>query len=107
MDKKQLSAIISDVYKHLTPSKVSVFIKNDEMATIRVIAEAFKGLTFSARTKLLNSEFQNQQAELFGQRIYIFEAFTQDEVEQLSTEADSSKPALNSGGFSESAKELE
>jgi stress-induced morphogen len=107
MDKKQLSAIISDVYKHLTPFKVSVFLKNEDIATIRVISNSFQGMTFSARTKLLNDELAKQQDEIFHQRIYIFEAFTQDEIKQLSSEESHSNESSSSGGFSESAKELE
>lgn len=83
MDKRQLTEIISDAYKSLTPKKVSVFPKNEDIVHIRVVSEAFLGMTFSNRFKLLNQILKDQQPELFKNYIYVFEAFTAAEATQL------------------------
>lgn len=85
MDKRQLTEIISDVYKTLTPKKVSVFPKNTDVVNVRVVSEAFNGMTFSARFKLLNQMLKDGHAEAFNQHIYVFEAFTVAEASQLSS----------------------
>lgn len=83
MDKRQLTEIIIEVYKSLTPKKVSVFLKNEDIINIRVVTESFTGMTFSARFKLLNQILKDQRADLFSKYIYVFEAFTAAEAAQL------------------------
>jgi hypothetical protein len=106
MDKKQFFAVITQVYKHLAPTKISVFVKNEDSTLIRIISEAFLGMTFSARFKLLNEQFQKQQPELFNEKIYIFEAFTASEVAQINLDNHGVDSDESDSGFSESAKEL-
>lgn len=107
MDKRQLSVVITDMFKNLTPSQVSVFLKNADTAIVRVVSDSFKGMTFSSRAKLLNSQFKQQQPSLFQERIYIFEAFTKDEVAQLDSEKEESPSNQVSKGYKESAREAE
>jgi hypothetical protein len=105
MDKQSLVEIIANVYKSLSPIKVSVFQKNAEFVNIRVISEFFSGMTFSSRFKLLNQLFKDQNEELFNKHIYIFEAFTSGEVKHLAASTDSDE-VEKSDGFKHSAKEL-
>ena len=107
MDKRQFSAVITDVYRSLEPSKVSIFIKNDDTKIVRVISESFSGMTYSSRAKLLNDELQRQQPDIFNEGIYIFEAFTTAENEKLTIDNNLATSGIISGEFSESAKELE
>ena len=106
MDKKQFLTIASDMYKSLTPSKVSIFVKNEDSIIISIISEVFNGMTFSARFKILNDQFQKQQPELFNEKIYIFEAFTSSEVVQATLDNHGTDSGSSEDGYSESAKEL-
>lgn len=106
MDKKQLTEIISGVYKSLTPKQVSVFFKNENIVNIRVVSEAFAGITFSARFKILNQMLKDQQVELFNRYIYVFEAFTTAEINQLS-KSENEEASNYSPKFKHSAQDLE
>lgn len=106
MDKRQLTEIISDVYKSLSPKKVSVFHKNEDIIYIRVVSEAFTGMTFSARFKLLNQMLKDQQVDLFNKYNYVFEAFTAAEVTQLPKNGESTESA-NRDDLKHSARPLE
>ena len=106
MDKRKFSAIISEVYRNLTPTKLSVSCKNAEVYTIHIVSEAFKGMTFSDRFKLLDKELQIQQPGLFNERIYIFEAFTAKESDQIYLQNNPDNDDSATHEFKESAKEL-
>jgi stress-induced morphogen len=106
MDKNQLLVTISQLYKSLTPSKVSVFKKNDDILNIRVIAEVFKDMTFSSRFRLLNQLLKDQDPKLFKEYIFVFEAFTADEAKELPQD-DSTLNEVIQTSFKNSAKEIE
>lgn len=106
MDKRQLTEIISDVYKSLSPKKVSVFPKNEDIIHIRVVSEAFTGMTFSTRFKLLNQMLKDQQVDIFNKYNYVFEAFTAAEVIQLSKDNESTENT-NHDGIKHSAQPLD
>lgn len=106
MDKRQLTEIIINVYKSLTPKKVSVFAKNEDIIHIRVVSETFAEMTFSARFKLLNQMLRAQQVDLFNKYIYVFEAFTAAEVTQL-PKSNHDDESENKEGFKHSARPLE
>jgi hypothetical protein len=90
----------------LTPKKVSVFLKNEDIVNIRVVSEAFAGMTFSARFKLLNQMLKDQQPDIFNKYIYVFEAFTTAEVAQL-PKSDGGDRDDNLEGLKHSAQPLE
>lgn len=91
MDKNQFSVIIAQVYKSLTPSKVVAFAENDDLARIQVVSEAFEGMVFSERFKLLNKMLKDQNPEIFSKYAFIFEAFTAAEVESLPKDGNAGK----------------
>jgi stress-induced morphogen len=83
MDKRQLTEIITDSFRSLTPSKVSVFVKNEDLISVRVVAESFLGMTFSSRFKMLNQLLKDLAPQVFDSHLFVFEAFTKEEVEKL------------------------
>lgn len=83
MDKRRIIEIIANAYKTLTPIKTSVFLKNEEVIHIRVVSNAFQGMTFSSRFKLLNDLLKSHDTDLFEKYLFIFEAFTLDETQKL------------------------
>lgn len=83
MDKRRATEIITEVYRTLTPKKVSVFNKNEDVINVRVISESFQGMAFSNRFKLLNDKLQADQPDLFKNYLFIFEAFTSAELQAL------------------------
>jgi len=106
MDKKQFIEIITTSFNLLTPQKVSVFLKNDEIVNVRVVSKSFSGMTFSARFKYLNQILKDNQPEAFSKYLYIFEAFTPDEIIKLSID-DSKNIEISEDNFKHSAKPVE
>lgn len=106
MDKKSIIEIIMDVYKSLTPTKVSIFQKNEEVINIRVVSEIFSGMTFSSRFKFLNQILKDQQPDLFSKHIYVFEAFTSGEAKQVTISHNDESEESNLEKYKESAKGL-
>lgn len=86
MDQKQLSNIVAEVYKSLTPSRLEITKLTAEMATIRVVSASFKGMGVSARITLLADLFETSENKVFNERIYILEGFTPEEFLNLPTD---------------------
>ena len=106
MDKRQLTEVITDVYKTLTSAKTSVFVKSDDIVNIRVISDSFNGMTFSARFKHLNEMLKSQKPDLFKQHLFIFEAFTSAEVLKLPKDQNT-QAEVSADKLKHSAKPLE
>lgn len=80
MDKRELTEIISNVYSSLPAQKTSVFKKNDETVMVRVISKSFAGMTFSARFKKMDQMLKDAKTSLYGNFLFIYEAFTPEEL---------------------------
>lgn len=97
MDKNQLSVNIAQVYKSLTPTKVSVFINNEDIVNIRVVSDVFSAMTFSERFKLLNQKLKDERPDIFNIYVYVFEAFTVAEASQIPKGGGSENDDLSEG----------
>ncbi len=106
MDKRKLTEVIVDLYKGLTPQKTAVFVKSDDVVNIRVLSDAFEGMTFSSRFKKLNDIFAAQEPALFKEHLFVFEAFTSAEMLKLPKDPGSDRN-LGSADLKQSARPLE
>lgn len=106
MDKHQLTEIIIDVYKTLTPKKTSVFIKNDDVINVRVVSDSFQGMTFSSRFKQLNDMLKSCEPDLFNRFLFVFEAFTSAEMLKIPKDLQATLEPISSA-LKSSAKPLE
>ena len=83
MDNYQLNVIMTNVYKGLTPRKISITQKKPEVINVCVVSDVFEGISFTNRFKLLNDLLKTEHQTLFEQHLYIFEAFTSEEMRIL------------------------
>lgn len=106
MDKRQLTTIIQTVFKTLTPEKVSIFKAEEDLLGVRVISKAFQGMTFSDRFKQLGDLIEAQNPEELAPFIFIFEAFTPEELSRLPSENEDAQKSSDKG-MKQSAQPLE
>lgn len=83
MDNYQLNVIMTAVYKGLTPKKISITQKKPEVINVRIVSDVFEGISFTNRFKLLNDLLKSEHQTLFEEHLYIFEAFTTEEMRIL------------------------
>lgn len=83
MDKRELTEIVTDIFKALPAQKTSVFKKNDETFEIRVISKSFGGMTFTERFKKMDQLLKSSNVPGYGEALFIYEAFTPEELMSL------------------------
>jgi CRISPR/Cas system CSM-associated protein Csm5 (group 7 of RAMP superfamily) len=105
MDKKQFSVIFAQVYQSLTPKKVSFFKKNEDIFEVRVVSDSFAEMSFTTRFELLNKLLEEQQPAFFKQYLFIFEAFTVAEANNL-PKSEQADPDESEKDFKQSASSL-
>ena len=105
MDNYQLNVIMANVYKGLTPKKISITQKKPEVINVRVVSDVFEGISFVNRFKLLNDLLRTEHQALFEQHLYIFEAFTTEEMRILRKSDDLDMPMINKN-YKAKSKEL-
>lgn len=105
MDNYQLNVIMTNVYKGLTPRKITITQKKPEVINVCVVSDVFEGISFTNRFKLLNDLLKTEHQTLFEEHLYIFEAFTSEEMRILrkTDDADIIKPKTE---FKVKTKEL-
>jgi len=95
MDKRELVEIITDVYSSLSAQKTSVFKKNNEVIVVRVVSKSFVGMTFSARFKKMDQMLKDAQTSFYGNFLFIYEAFTPEELQRLPKPQDGDTSVFN------------
>ncbi|MEN0060396.1 MAG: hypothetical protein AAGB31_16265 [Bdellovibrio sp.] len=107
MDKRELTEIITDIFKALPAQKTSVFKKNDEVVEIRVVSKAFAGMTYTDRFKKLDQMLKDAQMPVYGEFLFIYEAFTPEELLSLPKPNEEGKTADSNDSFKHTAKDVD
>ncbi len=107
MDKRELTEIITDIFKALPAQKTSVFKKNDEVVEIRVVSKVFAGMAYTDRFKKLDQMLKDAQVPAYGDLLFIYEAFTPEELLSLPKPNKEGKTADSSGSFKYTAKDAD
>lgn len=107
MDKRELTEIITDIFKTLPAQKTSVFKKNDEVVEIRVVSKAFAGMTYTDRFKKLDQMLKDAQMPAYGDFLFIYEAFTPGELLSLPKSNEEGKTEDSNDSFKHTAKDVD
>ena len=105
MDNYQLNVIMTKVYSALSPKKITIAQKKPEVINVRVVSDIFEGISFTNRFKLLNDLLKSEHQTLFEQHLYIFEAFTSEEMRIL-RKSDDLEVSLPQKSYKPKSKEL-
>ncbi|MBK9322236.1 MAG: hypothetical protein IPM97_04675 [Bdellovibrionaceae bacterium] len=82
------------------------FKAEEDLLGVRVVSKAFQGITFSDRFRQLGDLIQAQNAEELAPFVFIFEAFTPEELSRLPNDGEASQNSSDKG-MKQSAQPLE
>lgn len=107
MDKRELTEVITDIFIALPAQKTFVFKKNDEVVEIRVVSKAFAGMTYTDRFKKLDQMLKDAQMPAYGDFLFIYEAFTPEELLSLPKPNEDDKAADLDDSFKHTATDAD
>ena len=87
MDSKNICRRLVEVTKTLTPSSVELTSIEDDVLTVRIVADSFQGIPLVRRFKQLAELCAEQAPEISQNYSLIFEALTSAEQKSLQPDA--------------------
>lgn len=107
MDKRELTEIITDIFKALPAQKTSVFKRSDEVVEIRVVSKDFAEMTYTDRFKKLDQMLKDAQMPAYEDFLFVYEAFTPEEILSLPKASESGEIANACDGLRHTAQDAD